>query len=140
MWLHLSERVLRKYDYVHGIPSSPTVFGALEPEEIVTAFQDFLLHIIPQVDRCQEAVDQWRCRRGYMTWLYNVSHSIMSQPTPILVYLPPRPPIEELIIQKQYVRQLPDPLQFIGNISAKVEIALQYHEPHPYYHNVLMSV
>lgn len=46
MWLHLSERVLRKYDYVHGIPSSPTVFGALELKEIVTAFQDFLLHII----------------------------------------------------------------------------------------------
>jgi len=46
MCLHLSERVLRQYDYVHGIPRSPTVFVALKPEEIVVAFQDFLLHII----------------------------------------------------------------------------------------------
>jgi len=41
---------------------------------------------------------------------------------------------------QQYVRQLSEPLQFIGNISAKVKIALQYLEPHPYYHNVFMSI
>lgn len=110
MCLHLSGRVLRQYVYVHGVPRSPTVFVVLKPDERVVAFQDFMLHIIPQVDWCREAVDQRRCRRGYMTWFYNVSHPIMSQSTPILEYPPPMPPIEQLIIQKQYVRQLPDPL------------------------------
>jgi len=64
----------------------------------------------------------------------------MSKHVPIVEYPAPIPPYEEVIFQEQYVRQVLDPLQIIGNITSKIESALHYPEPHLYYHNVLMSI
>jgi len=56
---------------------SPTVFISLKPDEVVVAFQNYLLHVLPQADRGRESAYQWRCKRGYVTWFYNVSRHIL---------------------------------------------------------------
>jgi hypothetical protein len=48
MCLHLSERVLRQYLYIQTIPISHTTIGALDPEDVVVAFQDFMVHVLDQ--------------------------------------------------------------------------------------------
>jgi len=64
----------------------------------------------------------------------------MSHPAEVVQDPHLRPPNEEAIIQKQYVRHVLDPLQAIGNIIDINEETLLYGEPHPYYHNVLKRI
>jgi len=52
MCLHLPERVLRRYRYVQAfLDLLATMFVALKPEDVVVAFQDYLLHVLSQADR-----------------------------------------------------------------------------------------
>jgi hypothetical protein len=53
------------------------VFASLKPYEVVAAFQNYLLHVLPHADRGRESTYQWRCKRGYVTWFYSVSHHIL---------------------------------------------------------------
>jgi len=59
-------------------------------------------------------------------WFYNVSHLIMSDIAPVAEYTTPVPPYEEVIVQQQWARQVPDPLQIIANIIGKVESAMEH--------------
>jgi hypothetical protein len=45
---------------------------------------------------------------------------------------PPRPPNQEVIIQEEYARELPDPLQVMRNIYGITEEVLRYPDPYPY--------
>lgn len=44
---------------------------SLESEEIFQAFRDFMLDVIPLVDRGRVARDQWKSRSGYVAWFYH---------------------------------------------------------------------
>ena len=119
----LPERVLRQYSYVQTILKPPTTIGPLEPEEVVTAFIEFVVHVLSQHERGTPVLEDevWKHSKGYMRWFYKVSHPIMIAPTAIPDYTAHVPPYEEVIVEQQWARQLPDPFQIIGNIRAKVE-------------------
>lgn len=51
-----------------------------------------------------------------------------------------RPPNQEVIIQENYARELPDPLQVIRNIYDITKEALRYLDPHPYHHSMMMRI
>jgi hypothetical protein len=121
--LHFLERVLRKYGYIHIIPRSPTMIRALESENVVAAFQDFMVHVLDQVRRGRQITTrkQWRYVEGYIRWFYDVSQPIMSYPACVAEYTTLVPPYEEVIVRQQWPIQLPDPLQIIANIRAIVD-------------------
>jgi len=75
-----------------------------------------------------------------MGWFYRVSHPIMSEIRLIAKYTTHVPPYEEVIIQQQWARQVPDPLQIIANIRARVELALDYPEVHPFFTDMLQDI
>lgn len=107
-------------DICRPFPDLLPMFVALNPEDVVVAFQDSILHVLSQADRGRQiAADQWRCRKGYIAWFYSVSHPIMSDHAPIAEYPAPIPPYEEVIFQEKYARQVPDPLQIIGKLHCQ---------------------
>jgi len=101
---------MRKYGHVKGIPKSPMDVTPFDPKEIAQAFRDYIIHVKQLVDRGRVARDPWWTRSGYTTWFYYVSHPVMSHPTEVVEKPLPRPPTQEIIIQKNYEKELPDPL------------------------------
>lgn len=64
----------------------------------------------------------------------------MSHLADVVKMPPPRPPNQEVIIEEEYAREHPDPLQVIWNIYDIVEEVLCKCVPHPYYHNMFMRI
>lgn len=50
----------------------------------------------------------------------------MSAPMSVAEYTAPVPLYEEVIVEQQWVKQLPDPLLIIDNIRAKVDSAITH--------------
>jgi hypothetical protein len=126
MCLHFPEQVLKQYGCIQTILRSPTTIGALETKDVVVTFQDFMVHVLDQEQRCRQtrARKLWMCEEGYIKWFYRVSHHIMSEPAPAAEYIAHVPPYEEVIVEQQWVIQIPDPLNIIANIRARVDSAM----------------
>lgn len=116
------ERILRQYGYVQIILISPATFLALELEDVVVAFQDFPVHALGQAQRGRHTTSrkQWKYDEGYIRWFYHVSHPIMSDLTFVAEYTAHVRPYEEVIVQQQWARQVPDSPHIIANIRARV--------------------
>jgi len=71
---HLPKRVMRQYRRVQKILRPCTNVAPFEYEEIAQAFRDFMIHVIPLVDRGSVPRDAWWTRGRYIYWLYRVSH------------------------------------------------------------------
>jgi len=59
---HLPERVLRQYGYVQTVPRPPTTIMPLAPADVVAAFFEFALHVVPQQQRGDQVLSKnfWR--------------------------------------------------------------------------------
>jgi len=80
----------------HSIPLM--TIEDLEPEDVVVAFLDFMVHVLTQAERGHPVSEDklWRYARGYIKWFYHVSHPVFSQPAPIAHYTALVPPCEEV--------------------------------------------
>jgi len=65
---------------------------------------------------------------------------VINHPTVVVEEPPPRLPDHEVIIQEQYARELPNPLQVMWNIYDITKEELRYPSPYPYYHNMIMKI
>jgi len=45
---HFPERVVKQYKYVQKVPRPPTTIMPLAPADVVAAFLEFALHVVPQ--------------------------------------------------------------------------------------------
>jgi len=81
---HLLERVLRQYRYVQTVPRPPTTIMPLASADVVAAFLEFALHVIPQQQRGHQISDDepWRHSDRYIRWFYRVSYPITVNPPP----------------------------------------------------------
>jgi len=78
-------------------------------------------------------VDDWR---GYITWLYRVSHLVMTPPVEVVEVPPPRRHNKEVIIEEEYARDRLNPLQIIWNVYDITEETLHDGEPQEFYHSI----
>jgi len=83
---HLSEWILRQYDYVQTVPKPLTTIGPLEPEEVVTTFVEFVVHVLSQQERGDPVSEDEGWKHSNMKWFYKVSNPIMIALTAILDY------------------------------------------------------
>jgi len=60
-----------------------------------------------------------------MRWFYHVSHPLIVGPAPVPEYVAPRPVYQEVIVEHEWVRHPPDPLQVIGSMRVRVEHAME---------------
>jgi hypothetical protein len=127
---HISRQV-RQYKYVQTVPRPPTDIGPLAPGDVAMAFMEFALHVLSQQERGDMVPDDesWSHSRGYMRWFCTVSHPIVNLPTTIPDYTAdahPRPvsPYEEVIVEQQWARHAPDPLQIIHDVKGIVDSAM----------------
>jgi len=127
---HLSERVLRKYEYVQTIPRPPTTIEPLNPAEVATAFLEFALHVLSQQERGEPVLEDegWKHSDGYMKWFYHVSHPFIVGPAPVPEYIVPRSVYKEVIVEQGWARHPSDPLQVISSTRARVEHAMEIPE------------
>jgi len=81
---HLPERVLRQYRYVHTVPRPSTTIMPLAPADVVVAFLEFALHVVPQQQRGDQVPNDkpWKHSDRYIRWFYRVSHSLIVNPAP----------------------------------------------------------
>jgi hypothetical protein len=112
MCRQLPEQVLRQYNYVQTIPIPPTTIVELAPEEVVMASMEFVVHVLSQQERGDPVPkdEGWKHSKGYIKWLYKVSHPIMIVHAAVPNYTAHVPPYEEVIVEQQWARQTPDPL------------------------------
>ena len=59
-----------------------------------------------------------------MKWFYKVSHPHMIAPEAVPDYTAPVPPYKKVIVEQQWARHPPDPLQIIQNIRVVVDDAM----------------
>ena len=129
---HLPERVLRQYGYVQTVLRPHTDIGPLASKEVAMAFMEFALHVLSLQERGDMVPENepWSHSRGNMRWFCSVSHPIVNPPAAI----PNIPPYEEVIVEQQWVRHPPYPLQIIHDVrgivdSATMEIPDVYSNP-----------
>jgi hypothetical protein len=103
---------------VQNIPRHPDFVPPFHSAQILHAFQDFVIHVILLAKRGPVAVDSWQTETGYTIWLYRVSHLLMIPPTEVVELPPPRPPNEDVIIEKDHVRDRPIILHIIWTVCA----------------------
>ena len=127
MCFHLPERVLRHYGYVQTVSRPSMTIRPLDPEEMVTTFMEFVVHVLILEKRAEPVPEDegWKHSKGYMKWFYRVSHPLMITPTAVLEYTVPRPPYEEVLVEQQWGRHPPDPFQIIQNIIAVVDSSME---------------
>jgi len=79
---HLPERVVRQYIYVQKVPRPPTTIMPLAPADVVAAFLEFALHVVPQQQRGHRVPDDepWTHSDRYIRWFYHVSHPLIVNP------------------------------------------------------------
>ncbi|RHN49885.1 putative protein-serine/threonine phosphatase [Medicago truncatula] len=138
---HLPERVLRQYGYVQTVPRPPTTIVPLAPAEVATAFFEFVVHVLSQQDRGDPVPEDewWKHSDGYIKWFYRVSHPLIVNPAPVPEYIAPRPVYQEVIVEQEWVKHPPDPLQVINNMRVRVEHAMEIPEvaSNPLFFNIL---
>jgi len=59
-----------------------------------------------------------------MKWFYKVSHPHMIAPEAVPDYTAPVPPYKKVIVEQQWAKHPPDPLQIIQNIRVVVDDAM----------------
>jgi len=121
---HLPERVLRQYGYVQTVSRPPTTIVPLAPAEVATAFLEFVVHVLGQQEKGEPVPED----EGCIKWFYRVSHPLIVNPAPIPEYVAPRPVYQEVIVEQEWVRHPPDPLQVISSMRAIVEHAMEIPE------------
>lgn len=57
-----------------------------------------------------------------------MSHPLIVGPTPVLEYIVPRPVYQEILVEHEWVRHPPDPLQVISSMRARVEHTMEIPE------------
>ena len=74
----------------------------LEPEDIVIAFQEFVVHVLSQAERGTVVPKDklWKYARGYIRWFYRVFYPIMREFAPFVEYTVHVPPYEEVIVEQ----------------------------------------
>ncbi|XP_045791804.1 protein MAIN-LIKE 1-like [Trifolium pratense] len=123
---HLTERVLRQFKHVQGIPRKPDLSATpgMSLCEIDRVFMEELdLRMIAEEMRGQAVVSAWDHEPGYMTWFYKVSHPVMR---PVQAPAsPPRPPNLEVLIEAAEARNDPNMLQVCRGVRDEVERSLR---------------
>jgi len=62
----------------------------------------------------------------------------MSYHAPVAEYIALVPPYEEVIVEQQWARQVPDPLEIIENIRRKLDSAMSY--PNVFTHSLFVGI
>ncbi|GAU15564.1 hypothetical protein TSUD_46020 [Trifolium subterraneum] len=121
---HLSERVLRQFKYVQGIPRDPDVstpnMNIFEIDRVWAEEMD--MRLIDENMRGQPVVIAWDCEPGYVLWFYKVSHPKMRP-----LEAPedqPRPPELEVLLEESQQRHDLNPLGICRRVRDEVERAL----------------
>jgi len=70
------------------------MIGALDPTDLVFAFQDFMVHVLTQVVRGQLVLEDklWRYVKGYIKYFYRLSDLMFSELTLVAQYTTLVPP------------------------------------------------
>lgn len=101
---YLPDRVMRQFGRRQTIPAHPSEVAPLEAEQIVAAFWDFHVHVVPVAQRGRIPHNPWTCVRGYMRWFENYSHPFMLPRVQGNESPPPRPFNEEVLIEDYHAR------------------------------------
>jgi hypothetical protein len=141
MVCHLPERVLRQYGYVQSVPRPLTTILPLAPADVVDAFLAFALHVVSQQERGDLVSDDepWQHLDGYIRLFYRASHPLIVGPAPVPEYVAPKPVYQEVIVEQEWARHPPDPLQVISNMRTRTEQAMEIPEvvSHPLFFSIL---
>jgi len=78
----------------------------------------------------------------HIKWFYRVSYHVFSQVAPIAEYTTHVPPYEEVIVEQQFARQVPDPLHIIDNIRCIMDIVMTYPDvfTHPLFADIMEGI
>lgn len=138
---HFHEWVMRQYRYIQTTPKPPTTIEDLEPEDVVVAFHDFMVHVLTQAEMGRPILEDklWRYVRGYVKWFYRVSHPMFFWNAPVVEYTSPVPCYENVIIEQQWARQVTDSIQIINNIRCRVDNAMSHPDvfSHPLFPEIM---
>jgi hypothetical protein len=123
---HLPERVLRQYVHVQRVPRPPTDLMPLAAADVAAAFLEFALHVVPHQRRGFQVPDDepWKHTERYVRWFYRVSHPLIVNPAPEPDIVMPRPVYQDILVDQEWTRHPPDPLQVIGSMRERVEHAM----------------
>jgi hypothetical protein len=127
---HLPERVLRQYGHVQRVPRPPTTVMPLAPADVAAAFLEFALHVVSQQQRGRQVPDDepWKHSDTYIRWFYRVSHPLIVNPALEPDIVMPRLVYQDILVDQEWARHPPDPLQLISSIKSRVEHAMQIPE------------
>jgi len=124
---HLPERVLRQYKYVQTVLRPPTTILSLAPADVAAAFLEFALYVVAQQQRGDPVPNDkpWKHSDRYIRWFYRVSHPIIVNPAlePHIVF--PRPVYQDILVDQEWARHPPDPLQVLIILRARVKQAIE---------------
>jgi len=127
---HLPERVVRQYKYVQKVPRPHTTIMSLALADVVAAFLEFVLHVVPQQQRGHQVPDDepWKHSDRYIRWFYRVSHPLIFNPAQEPDIVIPRPVYQDILVDQDWAKHPPDPLQVITSMRDRVEHAMQIPE------------
>jgi len=125
MCRHLPERVLRHYDYAHTIPDLLRWLGILRHQ--IWLWPSWSLLSMSLASR-RGVIRSWRTRCGSMrwgTWNGSTVYFILLWSS-LRYYTTHVPPYKEVSVEQQCARQVPELLQIIENIIARVDNTLGF--------------
>jgi len=138
---HLPERVLRQYRYVQTVSRSPTTILPLAPAYVVAAFLEFALHVVSQQESGHQVPDDksWKHSDRYIRWFYRVSHPLIANPALEHDIVISRPVYQDILVDHEWARHPPDPLQVISSMRGRVEHAMEIPEvvSNPHFFGIL---
>ncbi|XP_024632161.1 protein MAIN-LIKE 2-like [Medicago truncatula] len=141
MVCHLLERVLRQYEHVQRVPRPPTRVMPLATVDVAAAFLKFALHVVSQQQWGRQVPEDepWKHLETYIRWFYRVSHPLIVNHAPEPDIVMPRPVYQDILVDQEWARHPPDPLQVINNMRGRVEHAMQIPEVvfNPLFFNIL---
>jgi len=99
----------------------------LAPVDVVVAFLEFALHVVPQQQRGHQVPDDepWKHSDRYIRWFYRVSHPLIVNHAPEPNIVIPRPVYQDILVDQDWARHPPDPLQVITSMRDRVEHVMQ---------------
>ena len=68
--------------------------------------------------------ERWKHSDRYIRWFYSVSHPLIVNPAPELDKVMPRPDYQDILVDQEWARHPPNPLQVISSIRDRVEHAM----------------
>ncbi|XP_058762964.1 uncharacterized protein LOC131636367 [Vicia villosa] len=94
--MYLLKRVMHQFGYLQIIPRPPhDSISSTVPRKYLQAILDnFESHLVLEEYHREPTHVYWTCVKGYMTWLYRLSHPII---TPDTLGEPPRPTNQEVL-------------------------------------------